>query len=594
MKTLTSTCKTSFWALMKLFTAAPFEMCLLLFFVLFQGLIPAASLYAIQGIIQWVSSSSAFPLLFVAIWGGMLLADIVLSPVVSVVRLHLNEKMLSFCNLLLMKKANTIQGLDSFENSKLYDEIQFLKNESSKRPLNLVYVLTGFMKEGVALISVLLVLSTLEWWIPIAILLVSLPHALSTLWFEKQSWDQMLFRSPESRKLAWIASLTLDDHAAKEVRLFGFGDFLVKRYKDLAQSMHQTLSKERWKKSISSIVLSSLTVLGNILIICVVLLQAKDKTIQIGGLVIAIQSLVMTQSQLTGCISYLGMTTPILLFFAKLRTFLLSSACSISQNVSGLFPVFQHEICFENVSFTYPDGRKALSNVSFTIHKGEKIAIVGQNGAGKSTIVKLLLRFYDPLEGSISVDGNDLKTLDLESWRNIISGVFQDFGRYHFTTGENIALGDIGASEERISLAAKKGGFSSVLERLPKGLNALLGKEFGGTSLSGGEWQKLAMSRAFLREANILILDEPTSALDPESEIEVFKKFADAAQGKTALFITHRLGSVKMADRILVFKNGRLIEEGSHQILLNAKKEYASLFTLQADQYQQTRQEVSF
>lgn len=585
MKELVSASKAFLWSLKQLFAAAPFEICLLFFFVIFQGLIPAASLYAIQGVIQWVTSTSAFPILFVALWGGMLLADIVLSPVVAVVRLHLNEKMLSFCNLLLMKKANTIQGLAPFENSKLYDEIQFLKNESSKRPLNLVYVLTGFMKEGIALLSVLVVLSTLGWWIPLALLLVSLPHALASLWFEKQSWDQMLFRSPESRKLAWIASLVLDDHVAKEVRLFGFGDFLVRRYKMLSHSIHQILSKERWRKSVMTLLLSSLTAIGNIFIICIILLRAKDKTMQIGGLVIVIQSLVMTQSQLTGCISYLGMTTPILLFFSKLRTFLLSSVCSISESAAKAPPVFQHEICFENVSFSYPDGREALSNVSFTIRKGEKVAIVGQNGAGKSTVVKLLLRFYDPIEGSIKVDGQDLKTIDMTAWRATISGVFQDFGRYHFTTGENIALGDIGASEERISHAAKIGGFSPVLDRLPNGLNALLGKEFGGTSLSGGEWQKLAMSRAFLREANALILDEPTSSLDPEGELEVFKKFADAAQGKTALLITHRLGSVKMVDRILVFKNGQLIEEGSHPALLHAQGEYASLFTQQADQY---------
>jgi len=594
MKILLSSSKTLLWALKQLFNAAPFETGILLLFVIFQGLIPAASLYAIQGIIQWVNSSLTFPLLFVSLWGGLLLGDIVLSPVVAIVRLHLNEKMLSFCNLLLMEKANTIQGLNSFENPKLYDEIQFLKNESSRRPLNLVYVLTDLMKEGVGLISVLFVLSTLEWWIPIVMLLASLPHALSTLWFEKESWDQMLFRSPESRKLAWIASLTLDENVAKEVRLFGFGNFLTQRYKDIAHSMHHALSKDRWKKSVTSVFLSSLTVISYIAIVCIILVQTKDKILEISGLVIVIQALVMTQSQLTGCISYLGMTTPIILFFSKLRTFLLSSVDCIPENSSSITPEFNHEICFNEVSFSYPDGREALFKVSFKICKGEKIAIVGQNGAGKSTIVKLLLRFYDPSEGTITVDGNDLKTIDIAAWRSAVSGVFQDFGRYHFTTGENIALSDINATEERISKAAKKGGFSPILKQLPQGLNALLGKEFGGTSLSGGEWQKLAMSRAFLRDASLLILDEPTASLDPESELEVFKKFADAAQGKTTLLITHRLGSAKMADRIFVFKKGRLIETGSHQTLLDTQSEYSSLFKLQADLYKQIRQEIHF
>lgn len=585
MKKIIQITKSFAWPFIQLFVAAPFEALPLLFFVLLQALIPAISLYAIQGIIEWVNSTSDFPIFFVAIWGGMLLTDIVLSPIISIVRLHLNEKLLAHYNILLMEKANAIQGLDLFENSKFYDEIQFLKSESSKRPLNFVYVLTGLMKEMIALFSVLFVLISLGWWVPMGMFIASLPHAVSTLWLEKQSWDQMLFRSPEARKLSWLFSLTLDEHTAKEIRLFGFGSFLVESYKKLAKAMHERLSSERWKKSVFSIFLSSLTVVGNIVIISLILLQAKAGFVKIGSLVIAIQALVMTQSQLSGCISYLGMITPILLFFKKLKIFLASSNCSISQNKSNFSSNSFHEIQFNNVSFSYPDGRKALSNVNFVIKQGEKIAVVGENGAGKSTLVKLLLRFYDPTEGFITVDGKNLKTLDLENWRSKISGVFQDFCHYHFTVSENISLGGK-ANENTISLAAQKGGFDSVLPKLTNGFQSYLGKEFGGTSLSGGEWQKLAMSRGFHREsADLLILDEPTSALDPESEQEVFKKFSEATQEKTALLITHRLGSVKMADRILVFKKGELIEEGSHANLIKNEGAYASLFAMQAEQY---------
>lgn len=529
---------------------------------------------------------SAFPLFFVGLWCSMLLADIVLAPVIAVVRLHLNEKILSHCNLLLMEKANTIQSLGPFENQKFYDQMQFLKNESSRRPLNFIYVLTGFSKEAIALVSVFFVLSSLGWWIPLAMLIASFPHAASILWFEKKAWDQLLFQSPESRKLAWIASLPLDERAAKEVRLFGFGGFLIDRYKNLVKGLYSSHSKERWKKSIFSLLLSSLTVIGNIAIISAILFKAKSGALQIGGLVIAIQALVMTQSQLAGCISYCGMSTPIFLFFDKLKLFLNSSLCPMAAcPVSTLMPPSFQEIRFENVSFCYPDGRNALSKVNCVIRKGEKIAIVGENGAGKSTFVKLLCRFYDPSEGVITIDGIDLKSINITKWRSSISCIFQDFGQYPLTVSENIALGDINASAERISHAAKKGGFNTVLNRLPAGLKSPLGKEFGGTSLSGGEWQKLGMSRAFVREANLLILDEPTSALDPESECDVFRKFGEHSQDKTTLFITHRLGSVKMADRILVFKNGCLIEEGHHGNLLMAQGEYAALFSLQADQY---------
>lgn len=578
--------KSLFWGLKQLFIAAPYEAFVLFFFVIFQGFIPASSLHAIQGIIQWMSSSTTFPFLFVSLWGGMLLADIVLTPVIAVIRLHLNEKILSYCNLLLMKKANAIPDLEPFENAEFHDEIQFLKNESSRRPLNFVYVVTGFIKETVALLSVCVVLGTLGWWVPISMLIASLPHALSTLWFEKQSWDQMLFRSPESRKLAWISSITLDDRVAKEIRLFGFGDFLTKKYKELMLAMHQVLSKKRWKKSAFSVFLSSLTVFGNIFIICAVLLKAKQGALQIGSLVIAIQALVMTQSQLSGCISYLGMTTPILLFFKKLQSFLSNSYCSVTTVKNLHKPHTFHEIQFENVSFFYLDGRKALSNVNFTIQNGEKIALVGENGAGKSTLIKLLLRFYDPTHGRITIDGIDLKNLDIKIWRSMISGVFQDFGQYHFTVGENVALGDTKASQDRISHAIYKGGFSTALNRLPEGVQSLLGKEFGGTALSGGEWQKLAMSRAFFRDAKLLIFDEPTAALDPQSEHEIFQTFAEQSKGKTTILVTHRLGSVKMADRIFVFKKGQLVEEGTHQNLLLQAGEYAHFFKLQANQYE--------
>jgi ATP-binding cassette subfamily B protein len=249
-------------------------------------------------------------------------------------------------------------------------------------------------------------------------------------------------------------------------------------------------------------------------------------------------------------------------------------------------PVFTQEISFENVSFSYPNGRCALTNVSFKIRKGEKIALVGHNGAGKSTIVKLLLRFYDPAEGRITVDGVDLKTINIQNWRSLISGSFQDFGHYHFTVRESILLGNIHANEEHILQAAKAGELEKTLQNLPKGLSTPLGKEFGGTSLSGGEWQKIAMARSFVKNASLLILDEPTASLDPKSEIEVFNQFADASSGKTVLLITHRLGSIKMADRILVFKFGKLVEEGTQVYLLKANQKYAHLFFQQAKQYQ--------
>ncbi len=588
------------WGTKQLFIAAPKEISVLAFLILIQGIIPAFSLLIVQMIVNDLLSPQSvdwiFPMGLVLGWGGILALGTIINPIISVIRISVNEKALTHCNILLMEKANSIEGLAPFEDSNLYDQIQFLKNESARRPLNFVFVITGLAKDLITLISILIVLSTINMWTPIFILLACVPHAISTYWFEKQTWTDALFRSPEARRLAWFSSLTLDERFSKEIRLFGFGNFLVDQYKELACSFHAAFSLERWKKSWGFVGLSLLSVIANILIFIFVIMQAKQGGISTGAVVVALQALVMTQLELNGLIQDFGMLAQTMLFFERFDQFLKTNFGYLAMNpqparTDKLLP--KDEIRFENVSFSYPDGRKGLSNVSFSIPAGKKIAIVGENGAGKSTIVKLLSRFYDPTEGKILIDGTDLREIDLGSWRQILSVVFQDFGQYALSAKENIGISRSTFNFEEISHAAKKGGFDSVISKLPKGIDSMLCKEFGGTSLSGGEWQKLAMSRAFYRDANILILDEPTAALDPKSEHWVFQKFAENTANKTTFFITHRLGSVRMADRILVLKGGQLIEEGSHEELLSKKdSEYAYLFSLQAARYANKEPEV--
>jgi ATP-binding cassette subfamily B protein len=253
-------------------------------------------------------------------------------------------------------------------------------------------------------------------------------------------------------------------------------------------------------------------------------------------------------------------------------------------------------ISFENVKFHYPDNRVALNGISLTLYPGETVALVGENGAGKSTMVKLLSRLYDPTEGNILIDGENIKDLDIHAFRQSIGVVFQDFCRYSLTIGENISLGDISTLDKsdnlnnlnQLQLAAKLSGIAEKIEKLPQGYATPLGKQFDGTELSGGEWQKIAIARAFMRqkEAQIMILDEPTAALDPRSEYEIFNSFAELVRGKIAVLVTHRLASVRMANRILVMKAGNLVEVGTHEELLSQNGEYATLWKMQAEQYQ--------
>ena len=531
------------WGIKQLFRAAPKETLFLSVLILVQGIIPACSLFIVQMIVNWVLSPYSevwvFPFSLVVGWGGILALGTTITPIISLIRIHLNEKALTHCNVLLMEKANSIQGLAPFEDANLYDQIQFLKNESMRRPLNFVFIITGLAKDLITIISILFVLSTIHLWIPMFILLACVPHAISTYWFEKQTWIDALFRSPQARRLAWFSSITMDERFSKEIRLFNFGDFLVNQYKTLARSFHEAFSIERWKKSCGFIGLSLISVIVNIFIFAFIIIHAKQGHISPGAVVVSLQALVMTQLELNGLIQDFGMLAQTMLFFERFKEFLKTEfACCITNKQTStpneLLP--KKEIRFENVSFSYPDGRKVLNNVSFSVPIGKKIAIVGENGAGKSTLVKLLGRFYDPTEGKILIDGVDLRDIDLLSWRKTLSVVFQDFGQYCLSAKENIGISRSSFNPEEIFHAAKKGGFDSVVSRLPNGLDSMLGKEFGGTSLSGGEWQKLAMSRAFFREAHILILDEPTASLDPKSEHEVFQKFSENIENKTTFF----------------------------------------------------------
>ncbi|MHC5823653.1 MAG: ABC transporter ATP-binding protein, partial [Nostoc sp.] len=329
---------------------------------------------------------------------------------------------------------------------------------------------------------------------------------------------------------------------------------------------------------------------GNAFAFCWIVLEALNGKLTAGNILLFIQSLAYVQQNLSQVINSSSNLQESLLFMEDLFNLLDSIPTMLVSTPGKPVPSpIKSGITFENVDFSYPDGRLAITDVSFTLYPGETVALVGENGAGKTTLIKLLARLYDPTQGNILIDGENLKNLDIEAWRQQIAVVFQDFCRYSLTIGENIALGDTEALDNKLQLiqASQKSGIADKIEQLKEGYDTLLGKQFGGTELSGGEWQKLAIARAFTRQekSQILVLDEPTAALDPRSEYEIYSRFSELVRDKTAILVTHRLASVRLADRILVLKSGKLIEAGTHYELLQKRGEYATLWSMQAEQY---------
>lgn len=503
----------------------------------------------------------------------------------SLLRVRLAQRV----NELILEKALTLD-LMHFEDAEFYDKMNRARREASSRPLSMVNRTFGLVQDTLALVTYGGLLLQFSGWAVVMLLGATIPAFLAETQFAGEAFRLFKRRSPETRQQIYLETLLAREDYAKEVKLFQLGPLLLQRYRDIFHRLYHEDRDLTIRRSGWSYGLSLLSTVAFYAAYSWIVLDAIAGRISLGELTMYLTVFRQGQTTFSSGLSAIGGMYEDGLYLSNLYEFLEQpvpsyggSAQSGTQTGDGLR--------FEQVSFTYPGSTTpALQSISFHLRPGEKLAIVGENGSGKTTLIKLLTRLYEPSHGRIMLDGRNLQQWDLAVLQQRIGVIFQDFTRYHFSVGENIGVGDVTHVEDqqRWGEAAEKGTAMPFIGGLPDGFQTQLGRWFkGGQELSGGQWQKIALSRAFMRTgADILVLDEPTAAMDAEAEVQLFDHFRRVTQRQMAILISHRFSTVRRADHIIVLSAGQLIEQGTHEELLQLEGRYAHLFTLQAAGYQ--------
>jgi ATP-binding cassette, subfamily B, bacterial len=565
-----------------------------IFLRIIKSVLPLAMLYVGKLIIDEVLILRTTPnswntlYLWIGIELGLALFSDLLARIITLIDALLGDLFANKSSIELMQHAAFLD-LQQFENATFYDKLERARRQTNGRVVLMTQVLAQ-VQDLISIVFLAVGLATFNAWLMLLLIVVVIPSFLSENYYNSYTYSIARSWTPERRELDYLRYIGASDETAKEIKIFGLSDFVIQRFKFLSDKYFLANRNVAVKRAFWGSVFSIIGTVGYYGAYVYIIYATVSGKLGLGDLTFLSGSFSRLSSLLQGILSRFSSIAQNALYLQDWFEFFALKPNIITLKAPESVPsIVKTGFIFENVGFKYPNSEKwAVRHLNFTLNANEKLALVGENGAGKTTIVKLIARLYEPNEGKILLDGKDLKEYSLNELQAMIGVIFQDFVKFQFDISDNIAVGkiDLRADKPRIESAASKSLANQVVEQFEKGYQQLLGKRFDkGAELSGGQWQKIALARAYMRDAQLIVLDEPTAALDARAEYEVFQRFAELSQDKMAILISHRFSTVRMADRILVLKNGEIVESGTHNELLALNGLYAELFALQAQGY---------
>ncbi len=572
---------------------------------LLRALLPIATLYVGKLIIDeavrliglglphelasaWRSGQLDHMVLLLALELALAIGSDLLGRLAGYVDAVLSELFTNATSIRLMEHA-ALLDLEDFEDADLQDRLDRARRQTVGR-MNLLSQLFGQAQDAITVLTFAAGLLAYAPWLMVLLAVALVPAFIGESHFNALNYSLNFQWTPERRQLEYLRQMGASVETAKEVKIFNLNRFFIERFRTLSQKFFEANRRLAGRRALWGTLLATLGTLGYYVAYGYIAWRTVRGDFSIGDLTFLAGSFRRLRQLLESLLSGFSQVAGQALYLDDLYSFFeIEPEIASKPDAIAVPDPIRTGFVFENVGFRYEGNERwALRGLSFELHAGEVLALVGENGAGKTTLVKLLARLYDPDEGRILLDGRDLRDYDLDELRANTGVIFQDFVRYHLTAAENIGVGQIDAMDdrERIERAARKGLADEVVAALPNGYDQIIGRRFKqGVDLSGGQWQKIAIARAYMRDAQVMILDEPTAALDARAEFEVFERFKELSAGKTAVLISHRFSSVRMADRILVLADGRVEASGTHEQLMAQGGRYAELFELQAAGY---------